>query len=99
MIKESNSKKGNNQKIVCVEIDTDNSEGDDAKLNVRALPNSSTFSELTTKTLGCLMSGSNSLKIKYSLSGATFLGVPIYTLGGDKLRIRDTDDKKLLEKI
>ena len=44
-----------------------------------------------TKTLGRLMSISNSLKIKSSPSGATILRVPIYTLGGDKLRIRDND--------
>ena len=44
-----------------------------------------------TITLGKLMSSPNSLKIKSSPSGATILGVPIYTLGGDKLRIRDTD--------
>ena len=44
-----------------------------------------------TKTLGSLMSSSNSLKIKSSPSGATILGVPIYTLGGDKLRIRNND--------
>ena len=42
------------------------------------------------KTLGSLMSSSKSLKIKCS-SGATILGVPIYTLGGDKLRVRDND--------
>ena len=35
------------------------------------------------------MSSSNSLKIKSSPSGATTLGVPICTLCGDKLRIRD----------
>ena len=35
------------------------------------------------------MSSSNSLKIKSSTSGATFLGVPIYTICGDKLRKRD----------
>ena len=35
------------------------------------------------------MSSSNSLKIKSGLFGATILGVPIYTLGEDKLRIRD----------
>ena len=35
------------------------------------------------------MSSLNSLKIKPSPSGATILGVSIYTLGGDKLRIRD----------
>ena len=37
------------------------------------------------------MSNSNSLKTKTSPSGATNLGVPNYTLGGDKLRIRDND--------
>ena len=35
------------------------------------------------------MASPNSLKIKPSSSGATILGVPIYTLGGDKLSIRD----------
>ena len=44
-----------------------------------------------TKTLGSLMSSSNSLKIQSSHSGATILGDRIYTLGGDKLRIRDND--------
>ena len=37
------------------------------------------------------MSSSNSLKTTPSHSGATILGVPIYTLGGDYLRIRDKD--------
>ena len=32
---------------------------------------------------------SNSLRIKSSPSGASVVGVPIYTLGGDKLRIHD----------
>ena len=44
-----------------------------------------------TKTLGRLMSSGNSLRIKPSPSGASILGVPFYTLGGDKLRIRDND--------
>ena len=35
------------------------------------------------------MSGLNSPRIKPSPAGATILGVPIYTLGGDKLRISD----------
>ena len=55
-----------NREVVPVEIDSNNSEGD----NIRALPNSSIFSDPMTKTLGSLMSSSNSLKIK-SLSGAT----------------------------
>ena len=44
-----------------------------------------------TKTLGSLMSSSICLRIKASPSGPTILGVPIHTLGGDKLRIRDDD--------
>ena len=42
-----------------------------------------------TKTLGRLMSSANSLKIKSTPSGATILGVPINTLGGDSLQIKD----------
>ena len=37
------------------------------------------------------MSSANSLRIESSPSGALILGVPIYTLGGDELRIRDND--------
>ena len=45
-----------------------------------------------TKTLSSRTSSSNSLNIKSSPSGATFLSVPIYTtLGGDKLSISDND--------
>ena len=42
-----------------------------------------------TKTLGRLMSSSNSLRIKPSPYGATNLGVPIITLGGDRIQIKD----------
>ena len=35
------------------------------------------------------MSSANSLKIKSSRSGAKILGVPIYTLGGDRIQIKD----------
>ena len=44
-----------------------------------------------TKTLGSLMSSSNSLRTKPSPFGPTILGVPIYTIGRDKLRKRDKD--------
>ena len=86
MIKEANSENVNNQEIVPVEIE---SKDEKIQTNLRALPNSSIFSELMSKTLGILMPSLNSLKIKPSPCGATILGVPIYTLGGDKLRIRD----------
>ena len=44
-----------------------------------------------TKTLGSLMSSPTSLRITASACGPKILGVTVYTLGGDKLRIRDTD--------
>ena len=47
------------------------------------------FSDQMTKTLGRLMSSLNSLKIIASPSGATILGVPISTLGGDRIQIKD----------
>ena len=86
ILKESNSENENNQEIVLVDIE---SEDDDIQTNLRALPNSSMFSDQMTKTLGRLMSSSNSLKIRPSPSGATFLGVPINTLDGDRIQIKD----------
>ena len=91
VIKESSSENENNQEIVPVEIESDDSEVDNTNHEIKALTNSSIFSDLMTKTLGRLMSSPNSLKIKPSSSGATILGVPKYTLRGDKLRIRDND--------
>ena len=88
IIKKSNSENEMIQETVPVEIEP---EDENIQTNLRALPNSSIFSDLMTKTLGRLMSSPNSLKIKTSPSGATTLGVPLYTLGGDKLRILDND--------
>ena len=86
VIKESNSENEKNQEIVPVEIE---SEDKNIQTNLRALPNSSMFSDQMTKTLGRLMSSANSLKIKSTPSGATILGVPIYTLDGDTIQIKD----------
>ena len=44
-----------------------------------------------TKTFGRLKSSADSLRLKSYPSGASILGVPIYTLGGDQLRIRNND--------
>ena len=88
VIKDSNSENEINQETAPVEIE---SEDENIQTNLSALPNRSIFSELMTKTLGSLMSSSNSFRIKPYPSGATFLVVPRYTLGGDKLRIRDKD--------
>ena len=88
VITPSNSEGENNQEIVPVEIE---SEDENIQTNLRALPNSSMFSDQMKKTLGRLMSSANSLKIDTTPSGATILGVPIITLGGDKLRIQAND--------
>ena len=86
VIKESNSENENNQEIVPVEVE---SEDENIQTNLRALPNSSIFSDQMTKTLGRLMSSANSLKINSTPSGATILRVPIITLGGDRIQIKD----------
>ena len=86
VIKESNSENENNQEIVPVEIE---SEDKNIQTNLRALPNSSMFSDQMTKTLGRLMSSANCLKINSTPYGATILGVPIYTLGGDRIQLKD----------
>ena len=86
ILKESNSENENNQEIVPVDIE---SEDENIQTNLKALANSSMFSDQMTKTLGRLMSSSNSLKIPQSTSGATILGVPINTLGGDRIQIKD----------
>ena len=86
VIKGSNSENEKIQEIVPVEIE---SEDENIQTNLRALPNSSIFSDQMTKTLGRLMSSANSLKIKSTPSGATILGVPINTLGGDRIQIKD----------
>ena len=86
VIKSSNSENEKNQDIVPVEIE---SEDENIQTNLGALPNSSMFSDQMTKTLGRLMSSSNSLRIKPTPSGATILGVPINTLGGERIQIKD----------
>ena len=86
VIRESNSENDNNQEIIPFENE---SEDENIQTNLRAFPNSSMFSDQMTKTLGRLMSSLSSLKIKASSSGATILGVPIYTLGGDRIQIKD----------
>ena len=74
-----------------MEIDSDNSKdkNDIIQSHIRALPNSSHSSEQLTKTLGALMKSSNSSSIKSSPSGATIIGVPIYTMGNNTIRIND----------
>ena len=89
--KESNSENENKQEIAPVDTDSDNSGGDNTNLNTKAVPNSSIFRDLMTKTFRRLRSSPNSLRRKHSSSGATIHGVSIYTLDGDKFRIHGKD--------
>ena len=87
VIKESNSENENNQEVVPVETEL---EDENIQTNLRALPNSSMFSDQMKKTLGRLMSSANSLKTDTTPSGAaTILGVPLNVLGGDRIQIKD----------
>ena len=88
IVKESNSENVNNQEIVPVEIE---SEDENIQTNLRALPNSSMLSDQMKKTIGRLMFSANSRKINITPSSATILGVPINTLGGDRIQIKDNN--------
>ena len=86
ILKESNSEIGKNQEVVPVEID---SEEEKIQIKTRALPNSNEFSTLMMETLGALMNSKNSLKLIPDDSGrASFLEVPINTLGGDRIQVK-----------
>ena len=87
IINPSNSEIENNEEVVPVEIE---SEEENNEINPRALPNRNKFSTPMTETLGALMNSKNSLKLIPDDSGrATVLGVPINTLGGDRIQIKD----------
>ena len=86
VIKGANSENEKIQEVVPVEIE---SEDENIQTNLRALPNSSLFSDQMTKSLGRLMSSANSLKIKSTPSGPKILRVPINTLRGDRIQIKD----------
>ena len=65
VIKASNSENENNQEIVPVEVNIEDSgdENIDDKIGIKVLPNSFKFSDLMRNTKGKLMSSKNSLKI------------------------------------
>ena len=48
------------------------------------------FSDLLTKALGAIMASPNSLSIKSTPYPESGLGVPIQTLSGGKIKIKDT---------
>ena len=65
-------------------------ENEDILPKMRFVPNFSKYSDLVTETLGSLMGSDNSLNIVQKDKGTvTIIGVPIYTLGGDKIKLKD----------
>ena len=93
VIKESVSEKENNQKIVPVEISSEDSEDEntDNKIGIETLPNSFKFSDLMKNTIGKLMSSKNSLKVGQDerTGGASINGISVLIFGGDSLKIKD----------
>ena len=62
-----------------------------SKVDIKALPNSSNFSNAMRKLIGSLMNSRNSLKITQDETGrANFLGVPIQISEGDTMKINET---------
>ena len=92
-INPSNSENENNQQIVPVEVELEDSEDEniDNKIDIKALPNSFKFSYLMKNTIGKLMSSKNSLKIDQDerTGGASINGVPLLILGGNSWKIGD----------
>ena len=78
----------NVQEIVPFEIDSDNSddENNDIQSNKKSLPYCSDFSEPLTKTLGSILTSSNSLSIKATPSGTTLNGVPVRKFGNENIK-------------
>ena len=66
----------------------DNSEVDND--NIRPFPNIATPSDAMRETTGALMTNRNSSSIRQdNLGRGNFFGVPIQTLGSDRLKIKD----------
>ena len=93
VINPTNSENQNNQEIVPVEVEVEDSEDENIvkKSSIKALPNSFKFSKQMLNTIGKLMSRKNSLKIDQDerTGGASINGVPILILGGDSWKIGD----------
>ena len=62
-----------------------------SKVDIKALPNSSKFSNAMRQMIGSLMNSRNSLKITQDETGrANILGVPIQISEGDTMKINET---------
>ena len=78
VIKESNSASANTQEIVNVETDN-------IQTSISSLPNNNKFSNNMMETLGASMNSRESFNIIPDDSvRASVLGIPLYTLGGDR---------------
>ena len=93
VINPSNSENENNQEIVPVEMNSEDSEDEkiENKIGIKALPNSFKFSNLLKNTIGTFMSSKNSLRIDQEkrTGGASLNEIPVLIFGGHLLKIKD----------
>ena len=93
VFKESISENENNQEIVPVEINSEDSEDENMqnKIGIKALPNSFKFSDLMKNTIGKLISSKMSLRVDQDkrTGGASINGIPVLIFGSDSLKIKD----------
>ena len=77
--------------LVPVQVNLDDWEDENyiIECHLRELAISSKFSEQSSKTLGSVMTSSISVRLKPTATGASINGVPIYTMGGDTIRIKN----------
>ena len=87
VINPSNSETENNQELVPVEVNLQDSEDENIEkiIGTKALPNSFKFSNLMKNTIGKLMSSKVSLRIDQDkrTGGASINEKPILIFGGD----------------
>ena len=57
--------------------------------NIKVLPSSTVFNEVMTKTLGSISTSSKSSRIKSTPPGGSNKGVPVYTMGGNTISLKD----------
>ena len=76
----------------CTKQITDIIKESNSKVDIKALPNNSKFSNSMRQMIGSLMNSRNSLKITQDESGrANILGVPIQISEGDTIKINEKD--------
>ena len=93
VINPSNSENENNQEIVPIENEFEESEDENNnnKFGIKALLDIFKFSDLMKSTIGKLISSKNSLRIDHDnrTGGASINGISVLIFGGDSMKVKD----------